>query len=448
MTAPTAVPEAATGARMGAGVAVLALLVGLLTLPAGSLFTAATYATVTDGSLEVEQAGGWTTVASGADLVDGDRVRASGGEVTLTFDGGWLVLADGVRAAVAGRDLVVERGSVLVQGDTRRTVVVDGVDASGRGTWRVDAGSPARVASYDAEVEVRDGREVVSLAPYRQLTVRDRAVASASLTPLRYLASDPFDRAVLGEALRIDALATALGRSLASTYGTAPRESAFYTAFLAVDADIADHLPTLAPVATDAAYGPPADVLLAVTVADALGSRDGRPLDATIPEVAALRSRGATWGLIVVAAGGDADGFNAAADRALVAAEEDPPPPPPAPEVTVADDPAGATIPAAPPAPAGDGAPGGAPPDGEGTAPGADTTPGTAPAPAPGPPPAAPPPPPSPPSAPLAPVGEALDGVGRGLGQVVDGAVGLVDDVVGGVDELLGPPLRGVLGGG
>lgn len=439
-------PPPVTGARWAAVVAVLAALVAALALPVGPL-QAGEFASLVQGPLEVREGDGWRTVAVGDGIVDGADLRAVGGAVTLDADGDRIVLASGVRAEIAAGRLVLERGSVLVDDVADRTVQVDGITASGQGTWRVDAGSQSRIATYAGEVVADDGSTEVVLPAYRQVTARDRTVGGAARLPLRYLATDPFDREQLGEAFRVDDLALALGRSLTSTYGTAPREVDFYAAFVAVDTGVEAQLPDLALVSSGGRFGPPSEVLVGVSVADAVATLTTTPVAEAAAEVASMREQGAGWGLLLVAAGGGADDFNAAADRALEQAATDPPPTDePAPDVSAAEDDAPADVapPTTPPPGATGGAGGGA---GGGTG-GSGDGGGTGSQPAPTPPPSNPLPDPTDPGGVLAPVEDAVRDLGSGLAEVVEDTTDTVGDVVGGVDELLAPTVRGLLGGG
>jgi hypothetical protein len=431
------------GARFAAVVAVLALLVGGLALPSGPPSDATRFGSLVAGPLEVGDGQAWRTLPEGETIEDGWSLRAVGGAVTLAVDEGRIVLATGTRAAVADGRLVVDRGSVLIDGAPDRSLVVGGVSTAGTGTWRVDAGAQPRLATYDGEVTTDDGGSEVVLPAYGQLTIRDRTVGGAVPVPLRYLASDPFDREQLDEAFRVDDLAAALARSLASTYGDDPRDLDFYGAFLAVGPDVVPFLDDLALVTSGSRFGPPREVLLGVTVTDAVAGLTGASIAETAATVSSMRERGAEWGLLLVAAGGGTEAFNEAADRLLEEAASDPPPPleEPATEAGTGVDtdtgPAPAPAPApTTPAPTG-GAGGGT---GGGTSGGPPASDGGS---------SPPPSEPAPPSSgPLAPVEDAVRDLGSALGGTVEGVTDSLADVVGGVDELLAPTTGGLLGGG
>ncbi|MBW3551323.1 MAG: hypothetical protein KY442_11110, partial [Proteobacteria bacterium] len=115
----------------------------------------------------------WRSFFYTTDVLD---IGIDSASTRTTADGGRLVLAAGVRALVDGGRLAVERGSVLVDDPEPRTLVVDGVQAVGRGTWRVDAGPQPRLATYRGDVSASDGSDEVALSGFEQLAVRDRAV--------------------------------------------------------------------------------------------------------------------------------------------------------------------------------------------------------------------------------------------------------------------------------
>lgn len=432
----------APGARIAAAVAVLALLVGVVAaLPGGPLRTAAGFASLVEGPLQVGDDAGWRAVAVGETVGGADRLRAAGGPVTLDADGGRLVLAAGVRARVEGGRLVAERGSVLVDDAEPHTLVVEGVEVVGRGTWRVDAGSPPRVATYRGDAAASDGSDEVVLSGFEQVTVRDHAIGGAPALPLRYSRDDPFDREELGEAFRVDALATAFGRSLASTYGGAPRDAAFFAPFLAGDVGLARHLADLAPVRTaDRRFGPPAEVLVGITVAEAVAPLADVPLADAAERVAALRDRGASWGLVLVAASGGADAFQRAADRVLDAAAADPR------LATSAEDPVSRDAPRAEGPAGSDAAATAGPPPGRGDDrddrderddPDHDDDAPVVPGPT----------PPAPDDG-LEPVTDPIDEVEDDLDDVIDETTGTIEDAVGTVDDLLQPSVGELLGGG
>ncbi|MEX1163509.1 MAG: hypothetical protein WEB03_08010 [Nitriliruptor sp.] len=438
------VVEPRTGSRAASIVALVAVIVAALTLPGGGSLPNGRFGVLASGPLEVRDGSGWQALDAGAAIEEGASLRTVGDVATIEVDGGRLVLAAGAHAAVADGVLDLERGSILLDGPAAAlTATVDGVRAEGTGLWRVDAGPRPRVGTYRAEVSVDDGSTELELPAYRQVTVRDRTVADANVLPLRYLATDPFDRVQLADAIRIDEIATTLGRSLEGTYGTEPRSPAFYGAFLGVDEGVLDQLPTLAPTTgDDDRIGPPAEVLVGVVVSDAVAAVRDAAVAAVIPDVAGQRDAGATWGLILQAADGGPQDLQAAADRALTEAAD-------APADVLAPPPATAPGTPAAPAPAGTPVPTGGGGGGGGSGSGGGGGGGTGGSPSPGSPPPAPSPSPPPsPSGPLAPVDDAVRDLGGAVGGTTEELNDTVGDVVGGVDELLAPTLGGLLGGG
>lgn len=446
---PPGPPVPDRAARGAAFAAVLALLAGALALPAGSLLGSGAFATLLAGSLEVREGEGWRTVPVGATVDDGDELRAVGGLATLDVGTGRLVLGAGAGAVVDGARLSVERGTVLVEDVEPRTLVVDGVATTGTGVWRADAGTRPRLATYGGTLEASDGSATASLASYRQLTIRDRAIGGAPAVPLRYLATDRFDVVHVAEALRVDTVAAALERSLAGTYGEGSREPAFYGAFVVDDdATVLPRLGDLAPIVEDDRVGPPAPVLLGIAVAEAVATLTDRPLDAALDHVVTMRAEGASWGLLLLEAGGGADELSGAAERTLHQAATDPPPPAPADEDAVAADVAAADAGTGDAAEGGGadtggtaGAGGAAPGPGGGGG-GSDTAPEL---PRPGSPdePSLPRPPATP-----APVPDAVDEVGSTVGDLLEDTVTDVEDAVDEVVRGVGRGVGGALGGG
>ncbi|MEX1177614.1 MAG: hypothetical protein WEB09_04055 [Nitriliruptor sp.] len=434
------------GARGAALAALLALIVAALTWPLGGTLPTGRVGEVVSGPIEARAGSGWRALAVGDPVEVGAVLRSLGEVATVALGDGEVMLAAGARAEFQETAVVLDRGSLLVADPaSERTVLVDGLRASGEGTWRVDAGARPRVATYDAQVEVSDGSAEVSLPAYRQVAGRDRSVRNAPILPLRYLATDPLDRSQLAAAIRADELAATLGRSLTGSYGTAPRSLDFYGAFIGVDSGVGEQLEAFASRIEDGRLGPPAQILLGVVVSDAVAGAESRPVADVVADVARARDAGATWGLILHIAGAGPAELEAAADRALVEVADAPPEvlaPPPGP-----DDPTtGAPAPAVTTPPPGGGTPGGGGGgdgggggggdggDGGGGGGGGDGDGTTDPEPA---------PPPSEPSGPLEPVEDAV----RDLGDTVEDVTDSLGDVVGGVDELLTPPPGGLLGG-
>lgn len=319
-TGDAAAAAPAAPARTAALLAVVVAVLGSLVGPTGQLdqLLGAAPVRVAAGVVEQEVEGGWERVEVGAVVASGTRFRAVGDIATLEVPGGEVDVADGTRA-VAGADLVVETGTAVVR--SPQVAVGDGVvQAQGAGAWRYDA--TGRVGVYEGATLLRDatGREVL-VRPLQEVGLRDGAVES-DLRPYVYVGSDPFDRRHLADALGVDDYVGALARGLEADFGTAPQQPAFYTDFDGLDGQL---LPLLGDVGFDRdgpRVGPPADVLVAAVVTEALVVDAGlAPADAAT-EVRTARLDGATWGLIAQARELDASHVRAAADRALARREQ------------------------------------------------------------------------------------------------------------------------------
>jgi hypothetical protein len=420
-----AVPPPRTGSRTSAWMAIAALIVAALATPYGGQIGGADFGQVLAGRLEVRTGDGWVGVVDGAGVPSGSLVRAAGEEVRIGVAGAELTLADGgeLLADAAGPEL--RRGSLLVDAAEDWTLRLGATSIRGRGQWRVDTGVASRVATYAGRAELDDGARTASLARYRQAPVRDGAIEDGR-RPLRYLVGDAWDERLLADAFAVDRLAERLGDSLARSHGDEPRSPQFYAAFAAVEESAEAALEGLATVEEDGRYGPPADVLLGVTVADTLVEGAAMDADNALERMIRLRRAGATWGLVLVEHELASSDLRAAADRALERVEADPPPAEP--DVDAGTDEGVGD---------GTGAPGAA--DEADTAdPAPAPPPGSAPSPGPSPTPAPPPEDDGDDGGPLQPVEDAVREVEDSVGDLLDGTTDAVDEVVGGVTGLLG----------
>jgi hypothetical protein len=195
-------------------------------------------------------------------------------------------------------------------------VQVGVVDVRGRGTWRADLGASSRLATYRGRIQADDGAQALPLARYEQVELRGGAL-DGSAAPLRYHGDDPWDREELGDALAADRLAEQLSTSFAADHGDELRPAGFYADFVDAEAPVLDRLEDLAPRRRGALVGPPAPVLVAVVVTDALVVEGGFLPGPAVSRVAELRRGGASWGLLLVRHDLGPAALRAAADRAL-----------------------------------------------------------------------------------------------------------------------------------
>ena len=430
MPAPSAeAPERvapAAPARTAAVLAVLVALVGAVLGPTGGLDPLfARGATVVAGTIERQVDAAWEPVSVGTAVPDGALVRAPSGIASLGLPDGGVDLAEGTTVQI-GPTLAVRVGTVVVEGD----VVLDtaGTRATGQGTWRWDA--TGRAGAYDGSVVLTDatGRERL-VRRLQEARVRDGVVTSPP-RPYVYTTDDAFDRRHLADAMGVDDYVDALGAGLTAQYGTAPQPAAFYTDFDGLDGALVAALGDVGFDRDGDRIGPPADVLVAAAVTDAIVRDAGLDPVAAATEVRDLRLAGATWGLVAQHRDLGASNIRDAADRALArraAAEQRGDAVPAVPASVSADD-TPAAAPSPTPAPTSPGTPDGQgaqdPSDGEATPPSpgpdADDEPG--------------------------PLGSAVDQTGA-TDLLGDDLGGLVDDVVDAGDDLLdGPDPAGTTG--
>lgn len=331
--------------RIPAWLAVGAALVSLILAPFGTGgLPAGSVARVVSGDVEELRGAVWRPLAPGDLVPEGARVRA-GSLAELEIRRGTLELAEGAEAVLAEEEFTLASGSLLLDTTATRRVVRGAVAAEGRGVWRFDAEVAPRVGVYAGGVGVDlvgagrasgpDG-EQTAVSPYQQLDLSGGTPAPRPL-PLRYLSSDPWDARLLAEAISVDRQVVDLTRSLTAAYGREPRPLAFYTDFAAVEGLLAAALPRLAPVDQDGAFGPPADTLVGVVVAELLVTRAALAPEQAAEEIRRLRRDGATWGLILVRRDlGPEDlrsGIDAALRRRAREQELAPPPAPPPPPI-------------------------------------------------------------------------------------------------------------------
>ncbi len=394
-------------ARVAAVLAVLVAMLGGVLGPTGQLNVllgpdVVSVVAMTDGE--------WNVLGVGARVDRGTSLRAPDGEATLAVGNGTVDLAEGTRMTV-DQELLVSAGAVVVR--SPRTVVGDGsTTAQGTETWRYDA--TGRIGAYRGSATVTDAAGLqVPVRTLQEARVR-RGVLADEPRPYVYAGSDTFDREYLGTAFDVDDYLAALHQGLQGQYGMAPQRPGFYLDFDGFDGSIVASLGDVGFDRVGDRVGPPADVLVAAVVTEALVVDAALEPPVAAREVRDLRLAGATWGLIVQGRDLDASHVRAAADRALARrqlAEQQGTASP------VLDGP-GAAPDASDEAPGGDG---GAEPDG---------------APDPVPTPDEPAPPPGSPEDDEGPVGDVVDDTGADelLGDEVGG---LVDDVVDTTDEVL-----------
>lgn len=398
-------------ARASAWVAVAAVVLAVvLAPPSGDGFASGEFGRVSAGVVELQRGGTWSVLPVGAVVPDGATLRTTEEEAELEVRDGTLSLSRWVEVDVGGDAVDLSRGEVLLEAERTYAVRFGALVGSGRGTWRVSAGGVARFAVYDGGAAVRqpDVEEDLALPSLREAPVFEGAVGAVQ--PLRYLPSDPWDARLLAEAIRIDRLLAATERGLTARYGTAPQTRDFYGDFTRFEG-LLEHVPALAVTSEDGRYGPPAETLVAMMVAELLVAEVPLAPDDAAGRIDTLRSAGAAWGLIVREHGLTAADLDRTVERAVRQRGE-----------AVAEGTAAPVI--GPPAPGPTDDPGTTPPPPSPTDPDPD------------PPPPSPPPDPDPPEEepdtldPVTdPVTDTTDDVGSLLDEVVPGASDTTDAV-------------------
>lgn len=311
------VPAAETPARVSAWVAVAAVVLAvILAPPSGDVFASGEFGRVAAGELALLRDGVWAPLRVGDVVTDGSTIRTTTATAELDVRDGQLSLSRWAELRVDGQDAELERGELLFEADRAYQVRLGALVGTGRGTWRVSAGGAVRYAVYEGGVGVSQPgiEDVVAVGRYREAPVNEGAVGA--VRPLRYLQADVWDARLLAEALRIDRLLAATRRGLAVRYGEEPQTAAFYADFTRFE-DVLDELPALAVVVGADRFGPPAETLVALLVAELIVTSTGRPAAEVAAAIDRLRAAGAEWGIILREHGLAAGDLDAAIERAV-----------------------------------------------------------------------------------------------------------------------------------
>jgi hypothetical protein len=301
--------------------AVAALLVALVGAGLGSLggldaLLGDAGVTVVRGRVELATPSGWTVAGTGVRLPRGGEIRVPDGRATLAVPGGELDLTEGAEL-VLDEPIRVTAGTALARSNGHVTLGAGAVTATGRGAWRIDGGGPGRIATYRGSAVVTDAadREIL-LRDLQELRIRN-GVADGEPRPYVYTSVDPFDPEYLRDAFAVDDLARALHRGLEADYGSAPQSPDFYVDFDGLDGQLVGALGDVGFTFVGDRLGPPADVLIAAVVTEAVVTRSGLSPQDAADEVRTWRLDGATWGLIAVRWDLSPSDVRAAAERAL-----------------------------------------------------------------------------------------------------------------------------------
>lgn len=310
-------------ARIAAIVAVLAMLVAVAFLPelgsTGS--TVEGSATLSLGALEAFDGSEWQPVTTGATVPSDTELRAREDGAVLAVDDGRLELTAGARLVMAAESVSLDRGSILVVSPASWSVTAVGVTSSGSGAWRIDSGIAGRVAVYEGAVDATAENRSLAVPALFEASMIEGDLGAVA-TPLRYLASDEWDRRFLADAIAIDRAIEQLQVGWRNQYGELPQRVAFYEDFVsglegADSIGVADSVELLASRRDGNLFGPPIEVLAGLVMARAHVAATGVLLSDAAAQILGLRRSGATWGLTATLLELDQDAIAEAAEAGL-----------------------------------------------------------------------------------------------------------------------------------
>jgi hypothetical protein len=321
------------------------VLVGVALLPGlGAPTRPEVAAQVRSGdSLEASIAERWLRLRPGGEVGQGAQVRTGGTQAELRLRDGEVWLGPQALARVFFDRIELARGEALIQSRGRIAVRWADAHVSGEGVVRVAGGTSPRVGVYRGGAEVRRPGERRALAALEQFELATRRLPAVP-DPLAYKADDPWDRALLGQAIAFDDEVIRIARAIDLRLGTAPRPPAFYSGFRAVGGLGVSALRASArEIQGDGDFGPPSDVLLTVFVAEAADptrAETEADLAARIIQIGQWRAQGSAWGLVALRLGLDVPDFVRAVDLSQKSPRRDPsagsPPRPALPDAPVA----------------------------------------------------------------------------------------------------------------
>jgi hypothetical protein len=149
-----------------------------------------------------------------------------------------------------------------------------------------------RVGVYRGSAQVELLGRGVDVPALKEVVIAGGVPLEREPRPLTLLATERWDRRLLGDVLNFDRELTQFGAGFNSEFGAKPLAPRFFTAFVV--------LPSLSFLRPELPTTQPAEVLVGVVFAQLLSARAGGP--ATLPrffdELLGLRDAGASWGLI------------------------------------------------------------------------------------------------------------------------------------------------------
>jgi hypothetical protein len=233
----------------------------------------------------------------------GQRVRVrSGGSAVLALTSGARAELRGGSQVLVGRPLHLVAGDLLVRaGDDR--VAVDATSAvasvTSGGDARLSRGLALDTAVYDGAVDLRSGSRSFRVAALRQVSVPGVGLlpdAGTSAPPLKYRASDRWDREFLGDWIALGDDLEARSNGLSGQIGADQgRTAGFYRLLLPE----LDSQPEFTQTLVDAQESvPPGERLVGAVIALAGTRRASFAQRWT--SAFAFRAEGAEWGLVAL----------------------------------------------------------------------------------------------------------------------------------------------------
>ncbi len=258
------------------------------------------------GVAEVSKAGEAARDVDGSRALKlGDRVRVRSGTAVVRLDGDrQLELREGttVELAAGSRDSVraelVDGPMLVTASGPPVTVTSSGGEILVTGVARVARTLTLNVATYRGSTEVTSAGRTMSVPVFRQVTVAAAGLLPARPGPVEYVATDPWDQRLLGEAVELGTQLVAKSRGFTSQSASGQNRT---------PAEFRRLLPGLGgEPAFDALFDParPAGETL-VGAAIVLESKRGGTFEERWRDVFGFRGDGADWGFVAVDHGVD-----------------------------------------------------------------------------------------------------------------------------------------------
>ena len=197
----------------------------------------------------------------------------------------------------SARSATLEIGRALAQAGEGQPFTIasrgTAVRVSAAGVARVERLlGTLRVGVYRGSAQVELLGRGVDVPSFKEVVIAGGVPLEREPRPLTLLATERWDRRLLGDVLDFDRELTQFGAGFNSEFGARPLAPRFFTAFVV--------LPSLSFLRPELPTTQPAEVLVGVVFAEQLSTRAGGPatLPAFFDQLLDLRDQGASWGLI------------------------------------------------------------------------------------------------------------------------------------------------------